>query len=88
MAPRTIAGLALAASVTLACDDLTQKKPQTLSTIGDTVSALSASARAPAGGSVLAPVETRSVSDPDALPGERSVRLFGRGVNRQRQIRV
>lgn len=88
MAPRTLAGLVLAASLTMACDDLAQKKPQTISTIGDPVTALSASARAPAGGSVLAPVETRSVSDSDALPGERSVRLFGRGVNRQRQIRV
>ncbi len=88
MAPRTLAGLVLAASITTACDDLTQKKPQTVSINGGPAAVLSTSGRGAAGGAVQAPVEARPASDPEASPGERSVRLFGRGVNRQRQIRV
>ena len=88
MAPQTLAGILLAASITTACDDLTQKKPQTVSTLGAPFSALSTAARGAAVGTVQAPVETRAVSDPEASSGERSVRLFGRGVSRQRQIRV
>ena len=88
MAPRTLAGLVLAASITMACDDLTQKKPQTVSTIGAPIPVLSTSARGAAAGNVLAPVEASSIFDPKASTGERSVRLFGRGVSRNRQIRV
>ncbi len=88
MAPRTLAGLVLAASITTACDDIAQKKPQTFSPIGAPVSALATSARDGAGGTVHSPLETRSLSDRDAARGERSVKLFGRGVNRHRQIRV
>ena len=36
-------------------------------------------------GSAVAPAGSPSDS---VLPGERSIRLFGRGVSRQRQIRV
>lgn len=88
MAPRILAGLVLAASITTACDDIAQKKPQTVSTIEEAVSALSTSARSTVTDNAREPVETRSLSDSDVTPGERSVRLFGRGVNRQRQIRV
>jgi hypothetical protein len=74
MAIRTLAGLVLAALLTTGCDDLAQKKPQTTS--------------ATAGGVVQAPVEARTESGADVSAGERSIRLFGRGVSRQRQIRV
>jgi hypothetical protein len=88
MAPLTLAGVVLAACITTACDDLAQKKPQTVSVIGDPAPAFSASSARAAGGTIEAPVETRALSEPNASPGERSVRLFGRGVHRQRQIRV
>ena len=66
MAIRTCAGLVLAALLTTACDQVSQKKPET----------------------GPARVETRAHSGPDASAGERSIRLFGRGVSRQRQTRV
>ena len=88
MAIRTLAGLVLAALLTSACDDLTQKKPQTTSATVGPVPALSAPGPHSAGGVVHAPVEARTHSGTDASTGERSIRLFGRGVSRQRQIRV
>ena len=88
MAIRTLAGLVLAALLTTACDDLTQKKPQTTSTTAGQIPALSAPGHRAAAGVVQAPVEARTDSGTDASAGERSIRLFGRGVSRQRQIRV
>ena len=88
MAIRTLAGLVLAALLTTACDDLAQKKPQTTSATAGPARALSAPGHRAAGGVVQAPVEARTDSGADASAGERSIRLFGRGVSRQRQIRV
>jgi hypothetical protein len=88
MAIRTLTGLVLAALLTTACDELSQKKPETASTTAGPVPALAAPGHPSAGGVVQAPVEARSGSRTDASGGERSIRLFGRGVSRQRQIRV
>ncbi|HYH40339.1 MAG TPA: hypothetical protein VD867_00025 [Burkholderiales bacterium] len=88
MAIRPLAGLVLAALFTTACDNVTQKKPETGSTTAGPASLIGAPANRSAVGTVQAPVNARNPSGTDAFAGERSIRLFGRGVSRQRQTRV
>ena len=85
---RTLAGLVLAALLTTACDNVTQKKPETGSTTAGPAPSIAAPASRIGAGTVQAPANTRNPLGTDAVAGERSIRLFGRGVSRQRQTRV
>ena len=80
MAPLALAGIALGAVLLTACD-YSQKKPET-----GVVSAPSAHAGV-VGSAAPAPSQAQRAPVESGV-GERSIRLFGRGVSRQRQIRV
>ena len=78
MAPTALAAIALGAVLLTACD-YSQKKPETGSTAGAHSGVVGSAAPAPSEAQ-RAPAESGV--------GDRSIRLFGRGVSRQRQIRV
>jgi hypothetical protein len=82
MASKVLAGIALSAVLLTACD-YSQKKPET----GSLAGAPSAHSSV-VGSAVQAPVEAQRAPAAESGVGERSIRLFGRGVSRQRQIRV
>ena len=71
------------AAMSVAGCDVKQSLPET----GTASAAALPAAAVPAQGAVQAPPEAQRVPGADALD-ERSIRLFGRGVDRQRQIRV
>ena len=82
----TLGGLALAAVLTTGCD-VRQSMPETGSTLAVPMPALSTPGPGAAAGTVQAPAVAPPGDAAEAV-GERSIRLFGRGVSRQRQIRV
>ena len=82
MTPKALAGIALSAVLLTACD-YSQKKPETGS-LADAPSAQSGVI----GSAAQAPAEAQREPAAGSGAGERSIRLFGRGVSRQRQIRV
>ena len=86
MVPHAYAGFALAAILITGCD-VRQSMPETGSTLAAPMPAASTPGHGAAAGTVQAPVATHPEDAADAV-GERSIRLFGRGVSRQRQIRV
>ena len=74
MAYRTVYGLTMAALLAMGCD-VSQKMPQTGSL--------------PAPGAVARPAaDSGPAALPEATLGEKSIRLFGPGINRKRQTRV
>ena len=82
MAPTALAGVLLGAVLLTACD-YSQKKPETGSP------SVAPSARAGMIGSAArAPAEAQRAPAAESGVADRSIRLFGRGVSRHRQIRV
>jgi hypothetical protein len=84
MVPRALTGPIVLLAVTFAggCD-VKQSLPETGAETAVPLPAVAV----PAQGTVQAPAEAQRIPGADA-PDERSIRLFGRGVSRQRQTRV
>jgi hypothetical protein len=83
MAPRAWLVIALAGVFTAACD----LKPKTPETRGVSVALPSAAITARPVAETQ-PRDAQEASAADEGEAERSIRLFGRGIDRQRQIRV
>lgn len=92
MAPSTLSFIGLAALTLTACD-LSQQKPQTIrTTLPPGVGSAQAipaplASEQPSRAAVQAPAHGPAAGG-DNGAGERSIRLYGPGVSRKRQIRV
>ena len=74
-------GVALAALFIAGCEDVSQKKPETAADSSATSSVFPVTPRPAA----MQPPVAAAV---DEAAGERSSRLFGRGIDRERQTRI
>ena len=88
MASRALLSVAVAAALITACD-WSQKKPETGSLPAAALMAGPAAGGHPMSGPFLqVPGHPVGVLTGESATGEKSIRLFGPGVSRKRQIRV